>query len=66
MQLIKITQLNKDGSIAFEALLPPEEAQVLLEVGLNVMLSQGYAAEDEEEDDEDPDLFEVDGSDTLQ
>jgi hypothetical protein len=69
MQLLKVTQLNDDGSIAFEALLPPEEAKLVLEVGINVLIGQGIMAGQEEEYDEEEDendFPDIEGPDTLQ
>ena len=69
MQLLKVTQLNDDGSIAFEALLPPEEAKLVLEVGINVLIGQGIMAGQEEEydeEEEEDDFPDIEGPDTLQ
>lgn len=54
MNVVKVTKLNDDGSVAFEGLFPPEEARLVLEVGVNVLLHQGLLAniEDAEEEDD--------------
>jgi hypothetical protein len=71
MNIIKVTTINADGSIAFEGFYGPEEVQFILEVGTNYLLHQGTERlmEDEgeeEEEDDDTDSIRVDGTDTMQ
>lgn len=60
---IKIKTLNEDGSIAFEGVFGQNEASLILEVGTNYLLQQGVLpfADDDEED-----VFETEGPDTVQ
>lgn len=64
MKVIKVTQLNEDGSVQFDGYLGPNETQYVLEQGMNVILQSGaeYIEEllnqpvdedDDESDDED-------------
>lgn len=55
MNIVKVTSLNEDGSIAFEGFFPPDEARLVLEVGVNILLANGMLAGadgDEEETEE--------------
>lgn len=52
---IKVKTYNEDGSIAFEGVFGPKEAEFILEVGCNVLLQQGaipFMLEDDEDDDD--------------
>jgi hypothetical protein len=63
MNVVKVTKLNEDGSIAFEGFFPPEEAKVLLDIGVNYLLTNGMMAvngEDEDDEDDIMDNFEPD------
>lgn len=61
---IKIKTLNEDGSIAFEGVFGHNEASLILEVGTNYLLQQGVLPFTD--DDEEDDVFEVGGNDTVQ
>lgn len=57
MQVIRVTKLNDDGTVAFDGLLGPNEVKYLLESGLNCVMQAGVetiegilAAEDEEDE----------------
>jgi len=57
MQVIRVTKLNDDGTVAFDGLLGPNEVKYLLENGLNAVMQAGVetiegilAAEDEEDE----------------
>jgi hypothetical protein len=54
MNIIKVTRINDDGSVAFEALYGPEEARMVLEIGTNLLIAQGLQVivEDGEEEQE--------------
>ena len=41
MQVIRVTKINEDGSIAFDGALGPNEVKYLLENGLNCVLQAG-------------------------
>lgn len=69
MKVIKVTQLNDDGSVAFEGALGPNETQYVLEKGFNVIMQTGAEALEGlfvEEDEDEDESFEVDGPDTMQ
>lgn len=63
MQVLKVTTLNDDGSIAFEGEFGPEEVRFIMEVGTNFLLQQG--ALPFVEDDDDAEGFVIEGTDTL-
>lgn len=70
MNVIRVTKLNDDGSVAFEGMLGPNEVRYLLEQGLNCLMQAGAEAIEgilgqEEEEDDDESIF-VEGSDTVQ
>lgn len=68
MNVIRVTTINEDGSVNFEGYYGPEEVRFILELGTNILLSEGsgnVTVEDEDEE-EDDDTFEVDGPDSLQ
>lgn len=65
MNIIKVTTINEDGSVGAEVVFGPNEVRYTLELGMNFILQNGAAAIEAEEDDED-DIFEVDGSETVQ
>lgn len=64
MKVLKVLQLNDDGSVQFEGHLGPNETQYVIEQGLNVILQSGAEAieellnqpieDDEDEYDENP------------
>jgi hypothetical protein len=71
MNVIRVTKLNDDGSVAFDGLLGPNEVRYLLENGLNCIMQAGAEAiegilgdVDEDEEEEEP-IF-VKGNDTVQ
>lgn len=65
MNVVKVIKLNDDGSVAFEGHFNPEEARVILDVGINVLLSNGLlVAQDEPDDDDIMDNFEPDENPT--
>jgi hypothetical protein len=67
MQVIRVTKINEDGSVAFDGALGPNEVKYLLENGLNCVLQAGVETIegllDMDEDDDEP--FEVEGPNTL-
>lgn len=65
MNIIKVTSINDDGSVAFEGHLGPNEIQFILETGVNFLLKEGaMSVLDQAEEDDEP--FEVEGTDTVQ
>lgn len=68
MQVIRVTKLNDDGSVAFDGLLGPNEVRYVLEQGLNVVLQTGAEAIEgmlvDDEDDEGEPIV-VEGNSTL-
>jgi hypothetical protein len=70
MNVIRVTKLNDDGSVAFDGLLGPNEVRYLLENGLNCIMQAGAEAIEgilgdvDEEEEEEP-IF-VKGNDTVQ
>jgi hypothetical protein len=67
MQVIRVTKINEDGSVAFDGALGPNEVKYLLENGLNCVLQAGVETIEglllDDEDDDEP--FEVEGPNTL-
>lgn len=59
MEILKVTTLNKDGSVVFDGSLNKEQVSFILSVGINYLLSQGaqvFVEDQEAEDDEDDPL----------
>jgi hypothetical protein len=58
MQVIRVTKLNDDGSIAFDGVLGPNEVRYLLENGLNAVMQAGveYIEQITDEADEEDEL----------
>jgi hypothetical protein len=66
VNVVKVIKLNDDGSVAFEGHFSPEEAKVILDVGINVLLSNGLlVAQDEPEDDDDDIMDNFDPDETV-
>jgi hypothetical protein len=63
---IKLKTLNADGSIQFDGTLNQEQAQFILSIGLNYLLTQGAATFLEDNEDDDEDDFVVAGNTTVQ
>lgn len=66
MNVIRVTKLNDDGSVAFDGLLGPNEVRYILEEGLNFILQTGVEAIEFGNDEEDDDPITVEGNDTVQ
>lgn len=66
MNVIRVTKLNDDGSVAFDGLLGPNEVRYILEEGLNFILQTGVEAIEFGNDEEDDDSITVEGNDTVQ
>lgn len=66
MNVIRVTKLNDDGSVAFDGLLGPNEVRYILEEGLNFILQTGVEAIEFGNDEEDDDPIIVEGNDTVQ
>lgn len=67
MNVIKVSKINDDGSIAFEGMFGPNEVRYLLEQGVNLILQEGVATiESLDEEDLDDDEFDIVGPDTVQ
>jgi hypothetical protein len=63
---IQVKTLNADGSVQFDGKLSGEQVQFVLGIGINYLLSQGAATFLDDNEDEDDDVIEVEGTDTLQ
>lgn len=65
---IKVKTYNEDGSIAFEGVFGPKEAEFILEVGTNILLQQGaIPLMMDDEDDEDEEVIpNAPGTDRMQ
>lgn len=59
MNIIKVTRINDDGSVAFEAMYGPEEARMVLEIGTNFLLANGAQVLDDEDDDDESTVTEI-------
>jgi hypothetical protein len=67
MNVIRVTKLNDDGSVAFDGLLGPNEVRYILENGLNFILQTGVETIEEIADEGDEDGgFTVEGTGTVQ
>jgi hypothetical protein len=65
MNVIRVTKLNDDGSVAFDGLLGPNEVRYILENGLNFILQTGVETIEEIADEGDEDGgFTVEGTGT--
>jgi hypothetical protein len=66
MNVIRVTKLNDDGSVAFEGALGPNEVKYLLEQGLNIVLQEGVMSIEEAVEDDDDEPFAIEGNSTVQ
>lgn len=63
---IKVKTFNEDGSVLFDGVLRPHEAQFVLEVGVNFLLAQGASPFIQDDDEEIDDTVLAPGSQTRQ